>query len=521
MNLGKKLGRAILNLGARLLGADNAAALLAPFSQGGYNASHVSRLTQDWVMRPMTEDAELRRSLRGMRLRSRELAHNEDFAKKFLTTVRINVVGASGIRLQNQAKNREGVLDTTMNEKIEDAWAEWCKKENACVEGTMSFRDLQNLFIESIARDGEVLIRKVKGADNAFRYSLQFFEADHLDENYNLDMDNGNRIVMGVEKNPWGKPVAYHLLTVHPGDYSYFRIANAKMYDRIPAEEMIHEFIRFRPTQTRGVPWMHSAMFKMNMLRGYEEAELVAARVSACKMGFFISPSGTEYTGEGKDKNNDTIKDAEAGAFEQLPKGMDFKPFDPQHPSGNYSAFIKNVLRSIASGVNVSYNSLASDLEGVNYSSMRSGTIEERENWKTIQSWMGEHFCQSVFTDWLDMAILSGQLKISASDLVKVSRPSWRPRGFAWVDPQKDMQANIEAVEYGLKTRSMVLSEQGYDIDDVFQELQKEKELAAKYGLLFSIVGKVPPQKPDPNAEAAGGSTVAAGAPDSTQTQEA
>lgn len=521
MSFSKKLGRVILNFGKRLLGEDNAAALLSPFSQGGYNAAHVSRLTQDWVMRPMTEDAELRRSLRGMRLRSRELAHNEDFARKFLIMVKINVIGSSGIRLQNQAKNREGILDTMANEKIEDAWQEWCKKENASVAGTMSFRDLQNLFIESIARDGEILVRKVKGYDNPFRFSLQFIEADHLDENYNLELDNGNRIVMGVEKDSWGKPVAYHLLTVHPGEYSYYRIANAKMYDRVPADEIIHEFIRFRPTQTRGVPWMHSAMFKMNMLRGYEEAELVAARVSACKMGFFISPAGNEYTGDGKNKEGDTIKDAEAGAFEQLPKGMDFKPFDPQHPSGNYQAFVKNVLRSISSGINVSYNSLASDLEGVNYSSIRHGVIEERENWKTIQSWMGDHFCEAVFKDWIDMAILSGQLKISARDLSKVSKPLWRPRGFAWVDPQKDLQANVEAVEYGLKTRSMVLAEQGYDIDDVFQELQKEKELANKYGLIFSIVGKTPPQKTDPNAAAPGSSTADAGAADPTQTQEA
>ncbi|MCK7513853.1 MAG: ATP-dependent Clp protease proteolytic subunit [Desulfobacterales bacterium] len=55
-------------------------------------------------------------------------------------------------------------------------------------------------------------------------------------------------------------------------------------YARIPAEQILHTFITERINQPRGVPWMHSAMTRLNNLGAYEEAEIVAARIGAAKM---------------------------------------------------------------------------------------------------------------------------------------------------------------------------------------------------------------------------------------------
>ncbi|MBT7026249.1 MAG: phage portal protein [Verrucomicrobia bacterium] len=45
-------------------------------------------------------------------------------------------------------------------------------------------------------------------------------------------------------------------------------------HERIPASEIIHPFITDRIAQTRGTPWMVSAMTRLQMLGAYEEAEL-------------------------------------------------------------------------------------------------------------------------------------------------------------------------------------------------------------------------------------------------------
>jgi len=66
------------------------------------------------------------------------------------------------------------------------------------------------LVVEGLVRDGEVLIRHIRNADNAFGYSLQILEPDFLDEEFNTsNPDNGNRIVMGVELNNFNRPEAF------------------------------------------------------------------------------------------------------------------------------------------------------------------------------------------------------------------------------------------------------------------------------------------------------------------------
>ncbi|OHB71324.1 MAG: phage portal protein [Planctomycetes bacterium RBG_16_43_13] len=449
-----------------------------------YQAASIDRLTADWALSYRSADEELRYSLATMRSRSRDLARNNDYARKYFKMCVANVVGPTGITFQNKSQNSSGKLDKKANDIIEEAFFLWSRKETADVSGRLSHLDQQKLFIETVARDGEVLVRMVKGFKNEFSFALQFLEADYLDENYNEELRDGNYIKMGIEFDKYQRPTAYHILTKHPGDATYCR--HGRTYERIHAEDIIHGFVVERPGQSRGVPWMHTAMTRLNMIAGYEEAELVGARLGASKMGFFTSPDGDGFMGDDVDDKGSIITDAEPGTFNQLPRGTDFKEFDPTHPAGNFPFFIKAMLRGVASGLLISYNSLASDLESVNYSSIRSGGIEERDQWKINQSWMIESFCQPVFEGWLRMALLSGAIPLPTDKFTKFNSPHWNVRGWQWVDPLKDVKASVDAINNGLKTRSQVVAEQGFDLEEVFEQLKQEEELAATYGLSFT-----------------------------------
>lgn len=256
-----------------------------------------------------------------------------------------------------------------------------------------------------------------------------------------------------------------------------------------------------RPSQSRGVPWMHSAMTRLNMLGGYEEAELIAARVGASKMGFFVSPDGAGYTGQ-DEEDGAPIMEADPGTFEQLPSGMDFRTFDPEHPVTAFSDFEKAILRGIASGLDISYNTLANDLEGINFSSIRHGSLEDRDTYRMLQRWVIEHFCEEVFEDWLLMSMTTGRITLPITKFDKFNAPVWRARGWSWVDPLKDIQANNLAVEQGTKTRTMIAAEQGLDIEEVFEQLAFEKQLADQYGLKFQSANPAKtPSQDDKNDE--------------------
>jgi lambda family phage portal protein len=247
-----------------------------------YAAAIKDRLTADWIMGSTSADSELYRDLKTLRNRSRELCINNDYARRFLKRTSTNVIGNNGIRLQIRATDNKGEPLSIENRQILEQFAAWAKRGNCTACGRLSWIDCQKLFLESVARDGEVIVRLVKGFDNPFNFALQFIEADHLDEDLNQSLPSGNYIRMGIEFNKWNRPIAYHLLTIHPGEL--FSNRSGQKYRRIPAEQIIHAFIMDRPSQSRGVPWMHSAMTRLRMLAGYEEAELVAARVGASKM---------------------------------------------------------------------------------------------------------------------------------------------------------------------------------------------------------------------------------------------
>ena len=234
---------------------------------------------------------------------------------------------------------------------------------------------------------------------------------------------------------------------------------------------------------------MDACIRRIDMIGGYEEAELVAARAGASKMGFYYTDTGDEYKGDDTDANGNLIQEAEPGTFEQLPHGTKFEAYDPQHPTGAYNYFMTGVLKGAAAGLNVSYTGFSGDLTAVNYSSIRAGLIEERENWRLVQGWFIEHGMARIYERWLSGALSRGLIINAAGVTLPLSRKekfldvSWQARGWAWVDPLKDQQANDAAVASGHKTNSAVVAATGEDLEEVYEQLAWEKELAKKYGL--------------------------------------
>jgi len=479
----------------------------------GFDAAKIDLLTAGFQAPITTGDVELRNALQTLRARSRELERNNDYAKKFLHMCKVSVVGKTGFTLQNKARDANGKMDKAANDIIEKEWALWGKKGNCTVDGRLSWLAEQQLFIKTVARDGEFLARKIRGYKNPWRFALQNLEADHLDEYHNISDGPGrNLIKMGIEYDAWSKPVAYHIRKRHPGDY--FRTQfSAQIYERVLASEIIHCFITDRSTQGRGIPWMHTAARRLNQVGEYEYAEVVGARIGASKMGFYEQNGDIMSSGlpsDAEDENGAPIAEAEPGLFEKLPPGYKFTPFLPDHPTTQFGPFVKASLRGVASGLGVAYNSLANDLEGVNFSSMRSGAIEERDSWKTIQEWMIEDFIMQVFEPWLEMLLLTNRTFLPYAKLDKFNAPEFRGRNFDWVDPSKDIDGEIKLVRAGWKTNRQVVSERvNMDLEDVYEQLAEEKQLAEKYGItldLSSLINKRPaPVDDDEPAAAPGG----------------
>lgn len=458
----------------------------------GFRAAEHNRLLRDWIWRYVSADQEIWWDLLELRGRSRELVRNSAWGANYVRVIRNNVMGPLGIRLQPDIRKADGTPNDAINLGIREAWEDWGCPDYCSVDGKSSWLELQNLMAENLAMDGELVIRMIRGFDNPYGFALQVIDPDQLDHMYILSPgQDSNEIRSGIEVDKWGRPVAYHIWKGHPADPHTPRIR-----ERIPAKDIIHLFHPYRVAQTRGIPWLASVMLNLNHLRGYMEAEQVAARVAAAKGGFFVRKSEDGGPGMSTDTDQEHLSmDAEPGLFEELPSGMEFQGFDPQHPTTAFHEFVRAQLRAIAAGGGVSATSLSKDLADVNYSSIRAGLLDERDEAKRIQKLFIDHLHTRVVKEWWKMSRLLGAVDGRiGSDISKLVR--WRPRGWAWVDPKNDVEAAVLAIQNGMDSRTRQMSEDGLEFEEILDELASEQKIAKEKGVQITGAAQITARPP-------------------------
>ncbi len=304
---------------------------------------------------------------------------------------------------------------------------------------------------------------------------------------------------MGIERDKWGKRTAYYFITRTPMDWQFGTPAmgsmgDRKVYTRIPAEEIIHYARYIDGDSTRPAPWSAPVIIKSRHLDKYEEGEVVASRVSACKVFQFTStldPSGGTGVGDRPDPTKDAEMSAEPGGSFGLPWGVEGQMLNPTHPNGNFDLFRKGMLRAWCAGMpGANYNIIANDLEGVNYSSGRLGMLDERELWKLIQKFDIDIAERPIFENWLEMSLMTGAIPLPLAKFEKFNKPIFRGRRWAWVDPLKEVQSSALEVANKFTSRTRIIEDSDVDADfeQILFELAEEQMMMEELGMDSSPV---------------------------------
>jgi lambda family phage portal protein len=290
---------------------------------------------------------------------------------------------------------------------------------------------------------------------------------------------------MSVEVDQDEKPVAYYLTTPYYDVALYPQGTRLLRRVRVPASEMIYLAFTFDDeSATRSQPAAHAAMRNLRELGAFIEAKVIASRVEACQMGFLIPPETDEVSPLDGPAASPGKIDAEPAVFPELPPGWDLKMFSPHNPNGQEGEFLKAMLKGVAVGFDVDYPTFASDLREVNFSSIRAGIQEAREVYKYWQQYFIEHLHREVYLAWLRSSLMTGAVEgMLARDFERVTEPRWLPRGWGYVNPLQDVEADAKRVLNSFTTRTAVAADEGVDFEEVLQTLKAEGELAAKYGI--------------------------------------
>lgn len=441
--------------------------------------------TSKWNPAAETPYSYTRNHQREQVAKSRELVSKNDYGAGFSRLVTQNVIGEKGIRFQCVSTKANGDLNTEANDAIEASWKEWGRAENCDITGNQSLIEIQETLIKSLVTDGEFFVRKIVDGNDI---KLQLLDSQRCNPQRTLkygtteDQIELNGIVVDKETR---KPLHYLFsddVRFHLGGSYYSENDDV---EAIPANEIIHGFITEGIGQMRGFPLIKTAIQRLYSLDKYEESALINARVTANKLGFFVNTTGDDNNAN---INADTKISGKAGSFESLPPGYTLASWNPDYPHGEFPSFLKAMLRAVSSSMGVNYNTLANDLEGVNYSSMRSGSISERDYWKILQQRFIEKFMDKVYREWLPLQLRAGKIRaggrrLKLSNLNKYFMVSWTPRRWQWVDPRNEMDANIAGIRGFLIAPSDIIRQQGEDPHEVYRQIATDIEMMKDEGI--------------------------------------
>ena len=468
-----------------------------------YANARGSRLTGGWLSSSTSADSELSEGLRTLRDRSRALIRDASYAKRARTVVVNNVIG-QGIGLQAQVRTSRDAFNDRVNDDIERVWERWCQADSCHTGGRLHFGDLERALMSEVFTAGDVFVRihRRPFGNSIIPFALELIESERLCDDASVpSVPQGRNLRMGVETDEFHRPVAYYIRQAHRNDVRWHN-ASEKV-ERVMAEDVIHLAVIDRWPQTRGEPWLHTALRRLNDMDGYSEAEITRARVQACNVGAIETPEDSASFGD--EQADGTVEmEVEPGIFKRLSPGEKLNALSPTAPNPAMDPFMRYMLREVAAGTGVSYESLSRDYSQSNYSSSRLALLDDRDLWRVYQTWFIRTFRVRVHREWLQAAVLSRAIRTIdveayALDAAKFEETRFKPRGWSWIDPTKEVEAYKEAIKAGITTATDVIAQTsgGRDIEDILNEREQELKMMKDRDLVFDVSPETY-EKPEP-----------------------
>jgi lambda family phage portal protein len=404
-----------------------------------YEAADITR-THKAKRQTRSADSSLQRDARSMREQCRKLDEDHDLVIGLLDRLEERVVGGPGIAVEPLPLDYAGNIHAEFAAQIKASWAEWSLTPE--VSGELTRPQVERLVCRTWLRDGEALAQmvmgRVSGYDHLHKvpFALELLEPDYLPWEYN-DLSKG--IAQGIERSEWRRVKAYHVYKRHPGDLLVHGLAqNTK---RVPAERMLHIAHRKRIGQNRGQPLLHGVLIRLADIKDYEESERVAARISAA-LGMYIKKgSPDDYTPLPNTQKERSIPIQPGMVFDGLRQGEEVGMIESNRPNTFLEPFRNGQLKAVAAGTRGTFSSVARSYDGT-YSAQRQELVEGQQGYDLLQHEFIDYWCRPVYRQWLQMAIVSGALKVPKGvDPDTVYSAVYQGPVMPWINPIHEANA--------------------------------------------------------------------------------
>lgn len=477
---------------------------------GWKGASFVTEALKAFFASPSSADRDIAHDKDILVRRSRQLFQNNSFSGALINSFGTNVVG-TGIKPRPTLKRIDilGISQEQAEEwsrKTFDLFSLWASSKKCDAEKKNNFYELQDLALKTQMIGGDCFALMKYRADNLpFGLSVKLMESDRCQNPFGqFDSD---RLAEGVEVDEDGASVAYHF-TKKPAwgidNYSDFvESVRVPAFDSMGNPNVIHLFTADRTDQRRGIPVLAPIILQMKQQERYQDAELMAAVVSAMFTAFITSNSTESAdTFLGNVLEEDRVENLHGetglggraavemspGGIVELESGEDVKFANPNRPNANYTPFVEGIFAEAAARCGISFELVLKKFNS-SYNAVRAAVLESKKTFDRCKMNFISDFCQPIYEKWLTQAVMLGIVEAPGFFEDPIKRALWS--GCRWIsdaafllDPLKETQAIKQQLDEQLIDRDTACAMvNGGDYEHTAQSLAKEKRLRAEIGL--------------------------------------
>jgi lambda family phage portal protein len=402
-----------------------------------------------------------------LRRRARDLYRNNAIARAAIDKLVADYL-SGGVGCRPNAELRQN-----LREKLVNLWEDWA--QDCDFDGLHDFYGIQAAALRAMLIDGEVLLLIETDATGEQPFKLRLLEADHLP----FTSDVNKNIIDGIEFDAQGKKTAYHLYPKHPGDDSNMSTV------RIPAERVIHLFQAKRPGQIRGESALTPVLVRLKALDEFDDAVLERQRIANLFVGFIRKPEIGFNNGEEVD-DEPPMLNMEPGTMQELLPGEDVSFANPPSQEG-YETFTREQLRRISGALGIPYFLLSGDYIQVNDRTARvSMTAYRRQVTQFVQGVFIPMLMRPVRKEFIRLSLVRGDLPASVA-LKTLQKTDYIAESWEYIHPVQEVDAELAAINGGLKSRSESLLQRGRDIEEVDAVRAKEQAREKELGLSRAV----------------------------------
>lgn len=509
---------------SRLVAADGSPLISPSTTQYSRRSAQQKGSLRTWKPKLLSSDQQFAGERETIVDRASDLVESDAHAAGAVETTATLIVGtglnpyptidaeAVGI---DEAKQRE------LSVRFRSIWRKWAAQADAAERSDAA--GLQFQVLRNLVQYGEyfALVHMI-GNDPGRPYAQAVRLINPLRCFTPSDLLRRGDIKDGVEVGQYGQPVAYW---IQRADGSSFSSLTSSNFVRIPARvghrfKVLHGFRATEPEQVRGISILSPAIKLFRDLGDYVDAELVSNVVTAAFALFVetgpadplqaaynfatITDTGTKSDGSDYDQRYQEII---PGAVMYGGAGQKPHIISAQRPSVTFDPFVKMVLKAISIAVGLPYPVLFRDFKDMNYAGYRSAMLEAWRVVRTRRRWMAASFCGPLYRMLIEEAYLREEFDAPDfySRIHEYTAAEWIGPPKGQIEPEKEVKADILAIQHNLKSREEVLLEQSRDVRVTFKQLADEQSLMEELGLDEMKVGEIVEPGLAPDDEEGGG----------------